>query len=586
MISSAELQLENSQEALLQLNREYQRLLDVRNCSTADEKIELLNEDDIVKRTIYTNRIGRFPFFLREDSRTAPSPLDTVVLSNSIIKCVDNVFNSKEDRKSSADKNACDGVIYPILLDAYISFSGKEDCTNLYEKYCLVAVPKINNNQYDAVVVNVIFSEKKCASAKIQILDLRNYSNCDIHKAETEENRLILQIIYQKSSAKHLDIGKSAFIRYLERCRDWVSTSMNPMQRSVVGFPHPSNKIWKDCNALQQMYWRYPDIDVKDYNTSQYKLTKEYNDNSCSSSSLLEEESMKVGCTMNKQACVPPDGITSNDPLSNLHDKARFVYPEVIPKSALSPLPRETNILSKKQINQFLNDGYLLVNGLYDDTLLQSALKDVKIIWPKTFESQRYFQNSSSSQYYFPFDHTSLNKITLHPNLLRIVSQLMDIPIHRIRITQSACFAKRGPPNITPKQKKRRFSSSSESNCNSNYFEDGNQPIHQDFGNNTLLTTNTLDKPVEIQAMLYYNNFEEIGGGTSFVPGLFHTSANPFHLGWLPDAEDMMIRNNDDGYSSSKEIDPRPALYKAERIAAYTFGSILFYTLGTWHRGK
>jgi len=169
-----------------------------------------------------------------------------------------------------------------------------------------------------------------------------------------------------------------------------------------------------------------------------------------------------------------------------------------------------------------------------------------------------------------------LNEITLNPNLLRVVSQLMDVPIHRIRITQSACFAKRGPDET---QLNNGIDSS---NHDVDYFENGNQPIHQDFGNNTLLTVNTSNKPVEVQAMLYYNDFEDVGGGTSFVPGLSHTSANPFHLGWLPDAKDMMIHDDD---SCTKEIDPRPALYNAERIAAYSVGSILFYTLGTWHRG-
>lgn len=103
----------------------------------------------------------------------------------------------------------------------------------------------------------------------------------------------------------------------------------------------------------------------------------------------------------------------------------------------------------------------------------------------------------------------------------------------------------------------------------------GDQGMHNDFGNNTVLFPARNPKhwgqPEEVQSILYYNDFDGEssnygGGGTAFAPGLAHTL--------------------DGRLDSSKDSPPeRNGLYSVERQAAYTKGSVFLYSLGTWHRG-
>lgn len=103
----------------------------------------------------------------------------------------------------------------------------------------------------------------------------------------------------------------------------------------------------------------------------------------------------------------------------------------------------------------------------------------------------------------------------------------------------------------------------------------GDQGMHNDFGNNTVLfparNPKHWEQPEEVQSILYYNDFDGEssnygGGGTAFAPGLAHTL--------------------DGRLDSSKDSPPeRNGLYSVERQAAYTKGSVFLYSLGTWHRG-
>ena len=56
----------------------------------------------------------------------------------------------------------------------------------------------------------------------------------------------------------------------------------------------------------------------------------------------------------------------------------------------------------------------------------------------------------------------------------------------------------------------------------------GQQGMHLDFGNNTIMppARNTLQwAPLdEVQGIMYYDHYEDVGGPTAFVPGITHTT--------------------------------------------------------------
>ena len=70
----------------------------------------------------------------------------------------------------------------------------------------------------------------------------------------------------------------------------------------------------------------------------------------------------------------------------------------------------------------------------------------------------------------------------------------------------------------------------------------------------------------EVQAIVFYDQWEQNGGGTAVVPGLRHSVDGRLDKG-------------------SPRADPSQALYDHERQLAYCPGAVLLYTLGTWHRG-
>eukprot|EP01050_Picozoa_sp_SAG11_P011960 SAG11_NODE_1300_length_5261_cov_8.900232_6_plen_138_part_00 len=122
----------------------------------------------------------------------------------------------------------------------------------------------------------------------------------------------------------------------------------------------------------------------------------------------------------------------------------------------------------------------------------------------------------------------------LHPNLLGCVRQLLGVAnVDELRLLQHTVTAKFGFP-ATPTD----ADAKEEPGSKHGWGEEaaGEQPLHQDFGNNTLLTPArgaingveheaAVDRwlPVEeLQAIVYY--IEGSVGPTAFVPGLRHAT--------------------------------------------------------------
>jgi hypothetical protein len=152
----------------------------------------------------------------------------------------------------------------------------------------------------------------------------------------------------------------------------------------------------------------------------------------------------------------------------------------------------------------------------------------------------------------------------LHPNLLVCVGQLLGVGIEELRLLQHTVTAKFG---FTREEEENVQDSGGKGKGFSSEGA-GEQPLHQDFGNNSLLipargaATEEEEGPEsegswlpveELQAIVYYS--EGAVGPTAFLPGL---------------------RNTKPAFDGEQTVEMR---------ARYNPGTILLYQLGTWHRG-
>lgn len=117
------------------------------------------------------------------------------------------------------------------------------------------------------------------------------------------------------------------------------------------------------------------------------------------------------------------------------------------------------------------------------------------------------------------------------------------------------------------------------------------QRMHMDYGNNMLLHPEW-DSPEAVAAIVYYDDSEEVGGGTAFVPRRGETdpvyqppfirmpgqAGKPF-FNDRHTVENWFEENEPESYEFRRE------LYKREQVVKFKPGTILFYRHDLWHRG-
>ena len=127
-----------------------------------------------------------------------------------------------------------------------------------------------------------------------------------------------------------------------------------------------------------------------------------------------------------------------------------------------------------------------LHHRVWPDDLVSAACEAASSIHPLNKEESRVFTDYPTAEgpvlqrqpmfdacNNFPFDSTALNAVSLHPRILGAVAQVLEKPVHQVRVTQAALNGKYGPE--TPRADGVQF----EFSWNN---RDGNQPMHQDYG--------------------------------------------------------------------------------------------------------
>ena len=237
----------------------------------------------------------------------------------------------------------------------------------------------------------------------------------------------------------------------------------------------------------------------------------------------------------------------------------------------------EAGRLSDPQIECWREQGFTLVHDLLPGALLQQAAADALRVFPRpgSSEAQDITGFGSEQHFVFPSSSEACNQVTLHPDLLHAVADLLATEPVAIRLTQSDVWVKYG----------RRPSAHA--------FDNADQRMHCDYPNHMLTHPPAWETPDAVEIIIFLADFDECAGSTAVVPRQGPDDpAYPWPISQTPGVGALpYINDRARAEAYLREHDPVAArfraehLYARERLARYRFGSVLFYRHDTWHRG-
>ena len=240
--------------------------------------------------------------------------------------------------------------------------------------------------------------------------------------------------------------------------------------------------------------------------------------------------------------------------------------------------PAVNNRLSEEQINSWRNQGFCLVHDLLPEEQISALAADAAKIFPKPDSTDAAaFKNFGSEQrFVFPSRSQAANAITLAPELLRAVADLLGVSILDLRLTQSDVWPKYG-----------RLETST------NDYDNDDQRIHCDYPNHMLVHPPAWHRPAAVEIIIYFCHREEAEGATAVVPR--EGESDPAYCGPIVQTPGVSgvpyINDKARAEAHLAEHAPEKAefrehnLYAREVLADYRKGSVLFYRHDTWHRG-
>ena len=233
--------------------------------------------------------------------------------------------------------------------------------------------------------------------------------------------------------------------------------------------------------------------------------------------------------------------------------------------------------LTEKQVKQFRHDGFLVVSGLWPDELIQKASNEAKQLHPskevaenresgpnRGFSAMPWVENGEEAP------EEALNHMSVNPRALAAAAQLMEAEAIDIRLSQSHVIAKHGH--------NKRIKGSLEI--------DGDQDIHVDYGNNTLLVPPRTAVPEAVACLCYYSAVEESGGSTHFAKAA--TGELTTYKPETFNPPNFVIGTKNGSAASAKgprSADKVAQRYLDEKPVYYHPGTCILYRLDAWHRG-
>jgi hypothetical protein len=236
------------------------------------------------------------------------------------------------------------------------------------------------------------------------------------------------------------------------------------------------------------------------------------------------------------------------------------------------------SVLTNEQVDSWRNRGFALVNGVIPEDLLVAVKADAAAMFPPpgSQEAEKLRDFGSGGRMDFPCPESdAFNRVIVHHRLLKCLSQLLDVDVMDLRLTQGELWPKYGSER-------------------SGVADDNtDQRMHCDYPNHTLAHPSEWENPEAVEMILYLNNVEECGGATAVVPregpedkGYQWPICQMPGFGSLVWHNDMTLAEQYLRESSPEVAQFRAQhLYPRESYAKFQFGTILFYRHDTWHRG-
>jgi Phytanoyl-CoA dioxygenase (PhyH) len=242
-----------------------------------------------------------------------------------------------------------------------------------------------------------------------------------------------------------------------------------------------------------------------------------------------------------------------------------WLEPEVVTVDGLTP----------GQVESWRQHGFALVDALLPSGLTHAARSDALAHFPAT-PGDGASDFGSGGRFVFPSSSEAVNAITLHPRLLRAVTQLLGADTAGIRLTQSDLWAKYG--RATP---------------SGDPLGNDDQRMHVDYPNHTLTHPPPWDAPEAVEMIVYLSDVDECGGATRVVPRRGDGDpAYPWPIVGTPGVAGLeWVNDRRAAEEYLSDTAPEIAAFRAEHLYAreaavrYRPGTVLLYRHDTWHRG-
>ena len=235
-------------------------------------------------------------------------------------------------------------------------------------------------------------------------------------------------------------------------------------------------------------------------------------------------------------------------------------------------------VLDAAEVRSWRERGFALVDGVFPEELLARARRDADRVFPPpgSVEGEAVTDFGSGGRLEFPSESEAVNELTLHPRLLGAVSQLLDVPVLELRLTQSDLWAKYARAGRAGGDR-----------------DNTDQRIHVDYPNHTLTHPPPWHEPEVVEILVYLSDVEDCGGATALVPRAGRDDpAYAWPIVRTPGVAGLPWRNDREAAEADlAKRAPDVARFRAEHLyprelrARYRTGSVLFYRHDLWHRG-
>ncbi|MCZ6641458.1 MAG: phytanoyl-CoA dioxygenase family protein [Gammaproteobacteria bacterium] len=232
-------------------------------------------------------------------------------------------------------------------------------------------------------------------------------------------------------------------------------------------------------------------------------------------------------------------------------------------------------VLDEAHVSSWRERGFAFVGEFFPSKLLSELEAAARERFPEADTSQAEKFTNFGGPLHFPSSSQALNDVTLHPQLLTAVAELLDVQPANLRLTQSDLWPKYGRPEKLGGE-----------------LDNSDQRIHVDYPNHNLAHPTEWSRPEAVELVVYLSDVKDCGGATAVVPR--QGEDDPAYRWPIVDSPGIgdLDYVNDRGAAETYFAKQRPALgdwrqslYEREHYTRFKRGDVLFYRQDTWHRG-